>query len=181
MYLYHYYDRRSGPFRSLTALTEDEACAVLEKIKSERPDSFTAQRDTEYISKRIKCEKLVKVEAEKKGIKMDIPSPHYLTLEHSPWLGSWFEETGILRIPIELIDTEKISFTYGDSMPTFSTLVTDGKEYRKQVYTFDEIKEIIAKYGYPQDWNNDGTKGPERYIEAQVWTDDPIKRYKKIL
>ena len=45
----------------------------------------------------------------------------------------------------------------------------------------DEIKEIIAKYGYPQDWNNDGTKGPERYIEAQVWTDDPIKRYKKIL
>ena len=32
-------------------------------------------------------------------------------------------------------------------------------------------------YGLPQDWNDDGAHGPERYIEVQVWCDDPVKRY----
>ena len=56
MYLYHYYDKRSGPFRSLTALTQDEADSVLAKIKQDRPSSLTAQRDADYISKRMNCE-----------------------------------------------------------------------------------------------------------------------------
>lgn len=46
-----------------------------------------------------------------------------------------------------------ISFTYGDSHPTFSDRVNDGKEYRKKLYTYDEILEVIEKYGLPQDWN----------------------------
>ena len=62
-------------------------------------------------------------------------------------------------------------------MPTFSPRVTDGKEYRRKVYTYEEILDVIARYGLPQDWNDDGAKGPERYIEVQVWTDDQIKQY----
>lgn len=177
MYLYHYYDKRSGPFKSLTALPENETFTVLERIKQERPSSLSAQRDIDYISKRMNCERIVREEAVKKGILMDILSPHYLVVEHSPWLSTWFEDPGVIKIPIEEFDTRKISFTYGDSMPTFSPRVKDGKEYRKKVYTYDEILDIIARYGLPQDWNDDGSYGPERYIEAQVWTDEPIKRY----
>ena len=50
-------------------------------------------------------------------------------------------------------------------------------EYRKKLYTYDEILEIIQKYGLPQDWNDDGKYGPERYIEAHIWSDDVIKEY----
>lgn len=177
MYLYHFYDKRSGPFKSLTAIPREEAFAVFENIKSERPDSLTAQRDTGYITKRRNCERIVKNEAEKKGIIMDIPSPHYMVVEFSPWLSTWFEQPGEIKIPIEEFDTRKISFTYGDSMPTFSPRIKDGKEYRKQVYTYEEILKIIDKYGLPQDWNDDGAHGPERYIEAQIWTNEPIIRY----
>ena len=91
MYLYHYFDKRSGPFRSLTALTQDEADSVLAKIKQDRPSSLTAQRDADYISKRMNCERIVRKEAENKGILMDISSPHYLVVENSPWLSTWFE------------------------------------------------------------------------------------------
>ena len=63
MYLYHYYDKRSGPFKSLTALTPDEADSVLEKIKLDRPSSLTSQRDSDYISKRMNCERIVRKEA----------------------------------------------------------------------------------------------------------------------
>ncbi|MBO4681147.1 MAG: hypothetical protein J5623_04530 [Clostridiales bacterium] len=42
MDLYHYFDKRSGPFKSLTSLSKGEALSVLEKIKSDRPSSLTA-------------------------------------------------------------------------------------------------------------------------------------------
>ena len=55
--------------------------------------------------------------------------------------------------------------------------MNDGKEYRKQIYTYEEILGVIEKYGMPQDWNDDGSHGPERYIEAHVWTNEPIASY----
>lgn len=67
-----------------------------------------------------------------------------------------------------MFDIRTLSFTYGDSMPTFSDRCADGKEYRKKVYFYDEIIKLIDKYGLPQDWNDDGKFGPERYIEVQV-------------
>ena len=85
----------------------------------------------------------------------------------------------MLRIPIEEFDLATVSFTYGDSHPTFSDRVDDGREYRKTLYTYPEILRIIDKYGLPQDWNPDGVYGPERYIEAHVWSDDPIDRYRR--
>ena len=48
---------------------------------------------------------------------------------------------------------------------------------KSYIYIYDEILEIINKYGLPQDWNDDGSHGPERYIEAHIWSDDAIKEY----
>ena len=74
-------------------------------------------------------------------------------------------------------DKTTLSFTYGDSHPTFSDLINDGKEYRKKLYTYDEILDLIEKYGYPQDWHKSGEFGPERYIEVHVWSDETLKKY----
>ena len=137
-----------------------------------------AKRDLQYIEKRCRCEAILKKEFIAKGGIVEIDSPHYMVVEHSPWLSTWYEQGDFLRIPIDDFDVRKISFTYGDSMPTFSPLVNDGKEYRKQVYTYKEILQIINKYGLPQDWNDDGAHGPERYIEAHIWSDEPILSYK---
>ena len=177
MFLYHYYDKRSGPFRSVTAVPLAEGIDVLRRISLERPESMCAKRNPDYIEKRLRCEALLREEFLKKGGIVEIDSPYYMVVEHSPWLSTWYEQGDFIKIPIEEFDVRKISFTYGDSMPTFSPLVNDGKEYRKTVYTYDEILQIIDKYGLPQDWNDDGAHGPERYIEAHVWTDEPIGRY----
>ncbi|MBR2991865.1 MAG: hypothetical protein IKF31_01030 [Clostridiales bacterium] len=175
MYLYHYFDKRTGPFMSLTMLPDDQAIEVLEKVKAERPDSFCAQRNETYITKRKNCEALLRREFIAKGGIVEILSPYYLVVEHSPWLYTWYEQPDMLKIPVEEFDVRTLSFTYGDSMPTFA--VKDGKEYRQQVYTYDEVLNIIHKYGLPQDWNNDGSHGPERYIEVHVWSDKTIKNY----
>ena len=171
MYLYHYFDKRTKPFQSLTSLSTEKALALLEEIRQTRPKSFCAKRDAAYIEKRRNCEALVRKEFLAKGGTVETEIPQYMVVEHCPWLYSWYEQPDFLKIPAADFDTNMLSFTYGDSMPTFSPLVNDGKEYRKKVYTYQEIIQIIKKYGLPQNWNADGFYGPERYIEVQVWCD----------
>ena len=175
MDLYHYFDIRTGAFKRLTMHPQDQSRRILEQIKAQRPEGFCAKRDNDYLDKRRNCEAILRREFAAKGGVIDIPSPYYMVVEHCPWLQSWYEKPGFVKIPIEEFDLRKVSFTYGDSMPTFG--FDDGKEYRKQVYTYEEILELIDRYGFPQDWNADGAHGPERYIEAHVWTKEPIKEY----
>lgn len=177
MLLYHYYDKRSGPFRSLSELSPSYAEAILSKIRETRPNSQCAKRDSLYVSHRKNCESILRREFIKAGGRPQRDNPFYMVVDHSPWLSTWYEECGIIQIPAEEFDLDTLSFTYGDSMPTFSPLIKDGKEYRHRLYTFNEITEIIKKYGLPQDWNDEGKYGPERYIEVQVWSNETIARY----
>lgn len=177
MHLYHYYDKTIGPFRNLSDLPIEQAKSVLDAIKTTKPNSQCAQRHDKYVEYRRNCERILRTEFAKKGGKISRVAPHYMVVEHSPWLYSWFENCDFIKIPIEEFDINTLSFTYGDSMPTFSEKINDGKEYRKKLYMYDEILKVIEKYGLPQDWNDDGKYGPERYIEVHVWSDDTINAY----
>ena len=178
MYLYHYFDKRSGPFKSLTALTPKRAEKMLEKINKERPGGFCAKRDANYLEVRRACERIVFTRFLSMGGQVDITSPYYMVVEECPWLATWYEEPAFIKIPIDELDTRKISFTYGDMMPTFNPRAKAGKpEGKLEVFTYDEILRVIDDLGLPQDWNSDGTHGYERYIEAHVWTDEPILKY----
>lgn len=178
MYLYHYFDKTIGPFVNLSDLSIDEAKSILHRIKVTKPNSLCAQRHDKYMEDRSNCENIIRSEFLKKGGIIFRKSPHYMVIEHSPWLSTWYENSAFIKIPIQEFDTRAISFTYGDSMPTFSPRINEGKEYRKKLYTYDEILKIIEKYGLPQSWNNDGKYGPERYIEAHVWSDETIDKYR---
>lgn len=177
MDLYHYYDSQVGPFRNLSDLSEEKANEVLEKIRNDKPNSQCALRQATYMQARVYYENILRTEFKKKGGIIKRQVPHYMVVEHSPWLSTWFEHSSFIKIPIDAFDKRTISFTYGDSHPTFSDRVNDGKEYRKKLYTYDEILEVIKKFGLPQDWNDDGRFGPERYIEAHIWSDDVIQDY----
>ena len=177
MFLYHYYDKTIGPFRNLSDLSIEEANKVLQKIAISKPKAQCAKRNADYMQARAYYENILRTEFQKKGGFICRQVPHYMVVEYSPWLSTWYENSSYIKIPIEEFDLRTISFTYGDSHPTFSDRVNDGKEYRKKLYTYDEILEVIEKYGLPQDWNDDGKYGPERYIEAHIWSDDVIGKY----
>jgi len=178
IYLYHYFDKAVGPFVNLSNFPVDEAKTILNAIKVTKPNTQSATRDSEYVEHRHNCEKIIRTEFAKKGGVIKRISPHYMVVEHSPWLSTWFENSTFIKIPIEEFDLNTVSFTYGDSMPTFSHRITDNKEYRKKIYFYEEILEIIEKYGLPQNWNDDGKFGPERYIEAHIWADETIDKYR---
>lgn len=178
MFLYHYFDKSIGPFVNLSDLPINEAKLILDTIKTTKPNSQSAQRHDKYVEYRRNCENIILTEFMKKGGLVNRQSPHYMVVEYSPWLSTWFENSAFIKIPIEAFDLKTISFTYGDSMPTFSPSINDGKEYRHKLYTYDEILVIIGKYGLPQNWNDDGKYGPERYIEAHIWSDETINKYR---
>ena len=180
MYLYHYFDKTIGPFVNLSELSREEADAVIDRIKAEKSGTQSAQRDSDYMFRRHMYENIIKKEFAKKGGIISRKTPHYMVVEHSPWLATWFENSACIKIPIEEFNLSTISFTYGDSHPTFSPWPRedDWKEYRRKLYTYSEILEVIEKHGLPQTWNNDGRYGPERYVEAHIWSDETIDNYR---
>ena len=179
MLLYHYYEKKNGPFRSISELSDAQANEVLERIRVEKPDAFISKRPEDYVQKRRKFEKILLDEFRKKGGLIERETPHYLVVEACPFFEKWYEQTAFVTIDTADIDVRTLSFTYGDSHPTFSGNVKDGKEYRNRLYTYDEILGIIDKYGLPQIWNPDFKFGPECYVEVQMWTDRGIEKYLK--
>jgi hypothetical protein len=175
-YLYHYYEKSFGPFRNLSDLSIEEAQSILDRIKKENT-TFAAHRFDGYLQRRQELEQMAKGILISKGGKPQRLVPHYMVVGECDWLKTWYTDGDFVRIPLSEFDISTLSFCYGDMFPTFSPRVTDGREYRGQVYTYNEIQEVIKKYGLPQCWNRDGQHGPERYVEVHVWNDEPIVNY----
>jgi len=178
MFLYHYFEKSKGPFLSLTALSLGDAAEIQRKLVSDNK-TFAAQRNEQYLSRRYELEKLVRAMFIEKGGKPQRKTPHYFVIGECPWLAAWYEQADYIKIPIEEFNLQTVSFTYGDTFPTFSPNVTDGLEYRKKVYVYEEILEVIERYGMPQDKRDKPVFAQPCYVEAQVWSDEPVLRYIK--
>ena len=42
---------------------------------------------------------------------MKIDTPHYMVVEPSPWLSSWYDNMAYIKIPIEEFNVHTLSFT----------------------------------------------------------------------
>ena len=91
MNLYHHYDKSGTPFRNISELSIEDANAVLSRIKNEKPNSQPAERHDKYVRYRRNCEEILRTEFIKKGGKIVRTPPHYMVVEHSPWLSTWYE------------------------------------------------------------------------------------------
>ncbi len=165
--LIHYYERKNGPFLSLSDLTLEEAETVLERIR-QRGDVFASRRSPAYVSERFEIEERIRGLFTLKGGRPQCARPLYFVLGECAWFETWYRDAAELRIALAQFDPATVSFTYGDSFPAMH--MKDGRPYRGKVYTLAELPGVVAEYGLPQEWNPDGKFGPERYIEAQVWS-----------
>ena len=177
MKLYHYYERDIGPFRSLSDLPDQEAEEVLRRIRTDHPEIFLSQRPEDYLAKRRRFEEILRTEFRRKGGLIERDTPHYMVVEACLFFEKWYEHTAWITVDTDELDRRTLSFTYGDSHPTFSGKVRDGREYRNRLYTYEEILPVIDRYGLPQHWNHDFRYGPEGYVEVQVWTDRGLEQW----
>jgi hypothetical protein len=174
LHLYHYYEQARGPFRNLSDLPLAEAERILDDIRLEGR-VFASRRTRDYLTVRRGLEERVRALFIAKGGSPRRTRPHYLIVGPCPWLLDWYEDGRALSIPLAAFDPLVVSFTYGDTFPAMR--FPDGRPYRGQVYTVAELPGLIRRYGLPQEWNPDGDLGPDRYIEAQVWDDGPLRQW----
>jgi hypothetical protein len=172
-FLTHYYETTIGPFINLSDLPLAEAEAILDRLRRD-PTMFAARRPVEYLPRRREIEDRLRVLFIDRGGQPRRARPHYMILGECPWLKSWYPHGGEIRLPLTAFHRQQISFTYGDSFPTFR--LDDGQPYRRRVYLLADLPTLIETYGLPQDRNPDGATGPDRYIEAQIWDDAPLRR-----
>jgi hypothetical protein len=173
-FLCHYYEASRGPFLNLSHLQPGEAERLLDGIRA-GGDVFASKRSGDYLQIRRGLEDKVRRLFIEKGGQPRRERPHYLILGSCPWLKTRYREGCELRMPLAAFGSDIVSFTYGDTFPAMR--YPDGKPYRGQVYTLAELPKIVRLYGLPQEWNPDGQSGPDRYIEAQVWDDEPLRPF----
>lgn len=171
IYRYFYLNHEKDIFANLSQLEYDSADEYLKYIKEHH---LAVQSYNEnYLRCRFNTETALYTQFVLKGGKPRIKHPYYFTLgKCDEWFYGRKNSFGCVEFLLEEFDPSEISFTYGDSVPTFMEEFQDGKEYRSQVYTVSEIREVIKKYGMPNIWNTFEKFGPENYIEVQVWTND---------
>lgn len=175
MKLYRYFNPEKDIFAGVSELGIDS----LEDINKYR-ELLPRNYNNHYIQRRITTEKQLYEMFKAKGGRPQKKVPYYLTLGCcDEWFFGKKHFFGSLVFDLWEFDPDVLSFTYGDSIPTFMEEFNDGKEYRKNVYTLEEIQYVIQKYGYPQQWNTFAEKGPENYIEVQSWSDQPLIKYRQ--
>ena len=187
-YLYHYYEKSCEPFRTITALSFEEALVVHTAWRAAQPNSGVTTPEW-YLNRRYNMEKRVRDKFIDIGGKPIRTAPVYFTLGANKGLETWFNNPTYIKIPIDEFDLDTVSFTYGDMFPVFNTSLDTGEEWWKQVFNYEGILKLINKYGFPEDPEYNMKKRifpfPEgknigmylKFIEAHVWSDETIINY----
>ncbi|MFN2304295.1 MAG: hypothetical protein ACK2TV_11255 [Anaerolineales bacterium] len=178
-YLTHYYSIDKEPFQSLSALPEQEALKIMVELADDTPYGERFKDPVQYLKNRKDTEAWVRKAFIAKGGRPKDDYPTSTVLGSSKWLVAGApnrEKHGEIRIPLSILTSEDVSFTYPDSMISRWFGREKPKEFYQAglhgvVFTLPEILEIVAKKGMPEeDWEIKLPKHLAPYIEAQVWS-----------
>jgi len=185
IYLYHYFAKERGPFLSISDLPAEEAKKVIYNFQrdwAENEGREYVENESDFGGQELR--RLIEIEMRqkfsKKCGKILKKYPYYLILRNDDPLMSdgadlrgLYKNGDLIKISVEEFDMSTVSFTYGDSTQNSDPGTFSDKSYWNQVYTYDEIFEIIKKYGWITKGNNIGWRDPY-YIEAQAWSEDSV-------
>ena len=79
-------------------------------------------------------------------------------------------------MPVSAFPPNTITFTYPDSMTSFSSRGEDGVAHYPygEVFSFEQIVSVIDEFGLPGERSPSPLAHYECYIEMQAWDDRPI-------
>jgi len=175
--LTHYYKKGSKPFLSLSALSEDEALEIMERLYVDDAMWGRFKNPLGYIRERRQTEQWVRDAFIAKGGRPEEEYPIYMVFGSCDSLEEHAEsgELNKIEIPVTYFKEQEVSYTFVDSMYSLNLEKEKPQEYYQpdyhgKVFTLSEIQVMIDKKGEPAEgwWGN----LPEDffpYIEAQVW------------
>jgi hypothetical protein len=190
-FLTYYYNKGTPPFRSLSALPDDEAIEIMKTLYGEFAGSILFERfkdPAQYLHNRKQSEQWVREAFIAKGRHPQGTYPISMVLGTSPWVEKYApggpDTHGKIRIPLAALQEDDVSFTFPDSMVSHWF----GREkppeyylpdYHGHVFTLSEILAIVETRGMPEEqWQVNLPPDTGAYIEAQVWNHQLLLDYK---
>jgi hypothetical protein len=187
-YLTYYYKYGTEPFRSLSALPDEEIIKIMEELCDDTLFGARFKDPIQYMHNRRQTEQWVREEFRAKGGRPQEAYPIPMVLGASKWMVKQAPDPGAhgeIRIPLSVFTEYDVSFTYPDSMISLWFGREKPKEYylpdyHGKVFTLSEILSIIREKGLPEeDWETNLPSNLAPYIEAQVWNHKLLERYKQ--
>ena len=181
----HYHLADKPPFLSLSDLAEVELATIMQDLQQRRASSGLKRVfGPRYMQlRRLTEARLYDLFRQAGGIP-ERRAPRYFVLGSSQWYRGLAPNTREVVLPLAHLPTEVTSFTYPDSFtamafgPQFG-LPLEPRPYHEQVFRLPQLKDVVTKYGLPADeteglYDGYAYRPFEKYIEVQVWSDEPI-------
>jgi hypothetical protein len=191
-FLTYYYTKGTPPFRSLSALPDDQAIPIMKALYAEFEGSILFERfkdPARYLHNRKQTEQWVREAFMAKGRNPQTVYPIAMVLGNSPWIEKHApgdpETRGKICIPLSALQEDDVSFTYPDSMVSHWLGQEKPPEYylpdyHGRIFTLSEILAIVETRGMPEErWQVNLPSHLGSYIEAQVWNHKLLQVYTK--
>ncbi len=172
----HNYDPDHGPFRNLCSLPDRLAEEILAAIQASGRGTIKPN----YLSRRRRTEAWLLSERTRKLGVPPLRHPIYFFLGDMAD-GADPSRPESLVLPLAAFADDMLTFTYPDSMAslplgTRADHAGERKPYHGQVFTLDEIRDVVSICGMPLRMGfGASASGPDRFIEVQVWDDRPLQ------
>lgn len=178
-FLYHYYESTRAPFLSMSELLASEFSKIMDEFSkndtTENGFDLDWKRDF-YKMFRPYTESFIRGKFIEKGGQPKLKAPRYLSLGPCPWFMNWYKNPAEIKIPLDDIPSDSISFTYPDSMMSlliaedrFEPFAKFKQPYHGRVYRLEELANPIEQYGMPDQDDPINQEYGNRLVEAQVW------------
>ena len=184
LYIVHYCHPSCKPFQNICRLSKEEAFSQAYKMAADNPDTTAFYRFAigkegfeSYYPRRMKTDEYLYDLFISLGGKPKERHPLSFVLQGSDWLDNWFGNGIVIKIKLENVPSESISFTLGDSMRVTKkngVMVNEIQEGVLTMYTKEMLLDAISQYdGIFEDFM-DKMKEKYAYIEVQLWDDDYV-------
>jgi hypothetical protein len=186
-YLTHYYLNETGPFQSLSALSDEKAIKIMEALCDDTPFGERFKYPVRYLRNRRETERWVREGFIARGGKPQESYPIPMVLGSSKWMmenAPNRDGSAEIRIPLTVFTEYDVSFTYPDSMISrWFDLEKPAAYYQPElhgkIFTLSEILSIVEAKGLPEDgWETNLPGDLAPYIEAQVWRHELLREFK---
>ena len=176
--LTHYYRPFSRPLLSLSRLSAAELTKVLDQLVEHEPLPYRLTQSG-YLPQRRQIEQRMRARFIEKGGCPQILHPHYFILgEFSLWESDGSRK---VEIPLQSVPPPWLSFTLTDSFFNYRQTNLRGISipkcaYHGELFTLAELWSQLTIHDLPTNkWRFDRARQFEVYVEAQVWSDEPVR------
>lgn len=171
LFIVNYCHPNCIPLMNIMRLPKDEAFLLARKLSDDNKDktAFGRFADFEnYYPRRVMQDDYLYNAFIASGGQPKEKHPLSFLLQGSDYLNNWFDNGIVTKIPLKIIPSMYISFTYGDSCAVL------GRKGEISVLTKEMMLDIIKAYkGSIDDFMRDIALN-HYYIEVQLWNDDYI-------